>query len=242
MAASTAPVSYGWPQVHLPVKLMGDLVVSLDTAQRQATERGCARCFGGLGLGGRVQSPGLQRGLGCMDCSCYGPGMRTALTLACSGCMLRLWLCEWTPVLMCAWPGGTLPCHRHTLLDEIRVLLVHGLLHLAGYDHEKGEKEHQVGGTPDSWHDGGGGRSQCPLTAVPAGGPAPLHRGWLKEGTHLVGGSQSWCGVCGFKGDVLPGMRCMRWHARARAHARTHTVCEQCPASSGPDTCVLIGI
>jgi ssRNA-specific RNase YbeY (16S rRNA maturation enzyme) len=33
-------------QVHLPVKLMGDLVVSLDTAQRQATERGCVP-FGG---------------------------------------------------------------------------------------------------------------------------------------------------------------------------------------------------
>ena len=29
----------------------------------------------------------------------------------------------------------------HTLLDECRVLLVHGLLHLAGFDHEEGEGE-----------------------------------------------------------------------------------------------------
>ena len=27
---------------------------------------------------------------------------------------------------------------RHTLLDECRILLVHGLLHLLGYDHEAG--------------------------------------------------------------------------------------------------------
>lgn len=52
---------------HLPVKLLGDLVISVDTAQRQAAERG------------------------------------------------------------------------HGLLDEARVLLVHGLLHLCGYDHERGE-------------------------------------------------------------------------------------------------------
>ncbi|KAG2488445.1 hypothetical protein HYH03_012952 [Edaphochlamys debaryana] len=59
-------------RVHLPVKLMGDLVVSLDTAERQAAERG------------------------------------------------------------------------HSLLDECRVLLVHGLLHLAGWDHERGAGEHEA--------------------------------------------------------------------------------------------------
>ncbi|KAG2429570.1 hypothetical protein HXX76_010805 [Chlamydomonas incerta] len=59
-------------RVHLPVKLMGDLVVSLDTAERQARERG------------------------------------------------------------------------HSLLDECRILLVHGLLHLAGWDHERGEQEHEA--------------------------------------------------------------------------------------------------
>ncbi len=53
-------------KIHLPVKLLGDLVISLDTAGRQAAERG------------------------------YG------------------------------------------LLDEARVLLVHGVLHLCGYDHERG--------------------------------------------------------------------------------------------------------
>ena len=30
---------------------------------------------------------------------------------------------------------------RHTLGDEVRVLLVHGLLHLLGYDHERGGAE-----------------------------------------------------------------------------------------------------
>ena len=30
---------------------------------------------------------------------------------------------------------------RHTLLDECRILLVHGLLHLLGYDHEAGAEE-----------------------------------------------------------------------------------------------------
>ena len=38
--------------------------------------------------------------------------------------------------------GRTRTCmqllRRHTLLDECRILLVHGLLHLLGYDHEAG--------------------------------------------------------------------------------------------------------
>jgi uncharacterized damage-inducible protein DinB len=29
------------PQARLPVKLLGDVVISLDTARRQADERGC---------------------------------------------------------------------------------------------------------------------------------------------------------------------------------------------------------
>ncbi len=29
---------------------------------------------------------------------------------------------------------------RYALLDEARVLLVHGVLHLMGYDHEEGEQ------------------------------------------------------------------------------------------------------
>ena len=32
--------------------------------------------------------------------------------------------------------------HRHGLRDEIRVLLVHGVLHLLGLDHEKGADDH----------------------------------------------------------------------------------------------------
>lgn len=56
-------------EVPPPVKLLGDLVVSLDTAARQADERG------------------------------------------------------------------------HSLLDELRVLLVHGCLHLAGFDHEQGGEQ-----------------------------------------------------------------------------------------------------
>lgn len=37
------------------------------------------------------------------------------------------------PVFLC--------CHRHSLLTELRVLLVHGLLHLVGFDHEQGEQQ-----------------------------------------------------------------------------------------------------
>jgi hypothetical protein len=32
---------------------------------------------------------------------------------------------------------------RHSLLTELRVLLVHGLLHLAGFDHEQGQQQLQ---------------------------------------------------------------------------------------------------
>ena len=32
------------------------------------------------------------------------------------------------------------PC-RHTLQDECRILLLHGLLHLLGHDHELGDEE-----------------------------------------------------------------------------------------------------
>ena len=43
------------------------------------------------------------------------------------------------------WTGLTpqltaAPC-RHSLVDECRVLLVHGVLHLLGHDHELGERE-----------------------------------------------------------------------------------------------------
>jgi rRNA maturation RNase YbeY len=55
-------------KIHLPVKLLGDLVISMDTSLRQAQER------------------------------------------------------------------------QHSLLDEARVLLVHGVLHLCGYDHERGQE------------------------------------------------------------------------------------------------------
>jgi rRNA maturation RNase YbeY len=32
--------------------------------------------------------------------------------------------------------------HGHSIGDELRILMVHGLLHLFGYDHELGEAEH----------------------------------------------------------------------------------------------------
>lgn len=34
--------------------------------------------------------------------------------------------------------------HNSTLRDELRVLLVHGVLHLLGYDHEKSESQHRL--------------------------------------------------------------------------------------------------
>jgi hypothetical protein len=33
--------------------------------------------------------------------------------------------------------------YRHSLLTELRVLLVHGLLHLSGFDHEQGQQQLQ---------------------------------------------------------------------------------------------------
>ena len=48
-----------------------------------------------------------------------------ALTVECTGFTRRL---------------TAAPC-RHSLVDECRVLLVHGVLHLLGHDHELGERE-----------------------------------------------------------------------------------------------------
>lgn len=40
---------------------------------------------------------------------------------------------------------------RYALLDECRVLLVHGLLHLCGYDHEKGGEQLAVMASEEAW-------------------------------------------------------------------------------------------
>ncbi len=37
--------------------------------------------------------------------------------------------------------SGSYASCRHTLLDECRILLVHGILHLLGFDHEIGAEE-----------------------------------------------------------------------------------------------------
>uniref|UniRef100_A0A2P2L571 Uncharacterized protein MANES_03G060700 n=1 Tax=Rhizophora mucronata TaxID=61149 RepID=A0A2P2L571_RHIMU len=67
-ATDVLSMSQHVPELELPVLMLGDIVISVETAARQAEERG------------------------------------------------------------------------HTLLDEIRVLLVHGLLHLLGFDHEMSEE------------------------------------------------------------------------------------------------------
>ena len=33
--------------------------------------------------------------------------------------------------------------HRHSINDEFAIVLIHGILHLCGYDHERGSKEAQ---------------------------------------------------------------------------------------------------
>ena len=38
-------------------------------------------------------------------------------------------------------PDGRTSVCRHTLQDECRILLVHGILHLLGFDHEIGAEE-----------------------------------------------------------------------------------------------------
>lgn len=43
----------------------------------------------------------------------------------------------------CAAILSTNNCHRHYLRDELRILLVHGVLHLLGHDHELGVEQHQ---------------------------------------------------------------------------------------------------
>jgi len=40
-----------------------------------------------------------------------------------------------------SWPATPACTCRHTLHDEARILLVHGLLHLLGFDHEAGAEE-----------------------------------------------------------------------------------------------------
>ncbi|WCJ29479.1 Endoribonuclease YBEY chloroplastic [Euphorbia peplus] len=67
-ATDVLSMSQHVPQLNIPILMMGDIVISVETAARQADERG------------------------------------------------------------------------HTLLDEIRILLVHGLLHLLGFDHEISEE------------------------------------------------------------------------------------------------------
>ncbi|VVB09029.1 unnamed protein product [Arabis nemorensis] len=67
-ATDVLSMSQHLPELKLPVLMMGDIVISVETAARQAAERG------------------------------------------------------------------------HTLLDEIRILVIHGLLHLLGFDHEIGEE------------------------------------------------------------------------------------------------------
>lgn len=86
------------PPLQLPVNVLGDVVISLDTAARQAAER------------------------------------------------------------------------RYGLLDEARVLLVHGVLHLLGYDHEEGEARQAQARRR------GGLRCQSPALACNSvAGQAPAH-------------------------------------------------------------------
>ena len=88
-------------------QLLGDLVISLETAERQATERGHSL---------RDEAR-----------------MRTAAPPHVCLILLERSLCRHTL--------SHLP-HALRARAIVQVLMVHGVLHLLGYDHEEGPEEH----------------------------------------------------------------------------------------------------
>ena len=84
------------------------------------------------------------------------------------------------------------PLRRHSLQQEVRVLLVHGLLHLLGHDHEEGPAEEAAMAAAEAaimtqlgWGDRGGliASAQAGLgTSDPASAGAPPRLG----AAHLI--------------------------------------------------------
>ena len=66
--------------------------------------------------------------------------------------------------------------HRHTLVDECRILLLHGVLHLLGQDHELGEAEAEAMAHMEQRIMGRLGWAGAGLIeAAGGGGPGSLH-------------------------------------------------------------------
>ena len=128
-------------RAQLPVTVLGDVIISLDTASRQAAERG------------------------------------------------------------------------HTLLDECRILLIHGVLHLLGYDHEQGERARHGGGAVLCVYGGGGGVDQERSGSGRSGAraaPMPPPRCMCRaRGAQVRSRRGSW--------RTRSSASCKRWVGRARA-------------------------
>ena len=131
-------------RVRLPVRLLGDAIISLDTAARQARERRgleaqrqeeqerLARARARAEAGGGKRRRRATAAAGAEDGSKKaggfgGGGASAAKAKAAAGAK-----------------GESSGGGGYSLLDELRVLLVHGALHLVGMDHEAGAREHEA--------------------------------------------------------------------------------------------------
>jgi hypothetical protein len=107
-------------------------------------------------------------------------------------------------VVVSGAPARAAGCCRHSLLDEARILLVHGVLHLTGMDHERGEDEAaEMAGAEAQLMAAMGWRGAGLIEA--AGEPAALRaRGGLCVGVWtVVPGRCGWCAAHCLSGAVV---------------------------------------